>query len=201
MYMMIFAGIVAMCGSVIDGVVVGNCLGADNMTAFGYAAPVFMIIASVGGIFSSGGKAECAVMTGEGRYDEARENFTRAIVLTIASGIIMMAILLAAAEPIAVFLGASGDYIELTAGYIRGLGIGVIPIMLLQVVTAYYSLDGAEILGFVCAVVMSAVNITLDLIVGLVLHGSLFGIGLATSVSYLLALMSLGLYFRKKEEL
>lgn len=73
--------------------------------------------------------------------------------------------------------------------------------MLLQVVTAYYSLDGAEILGFVCAVVMSAVNITLDLIVGLVLHGSLFGIGLATSVSYLLALMSLGLYFRKKDRL
>lgn len=201
MYMMIFAGIVAMCGSVIDGVVVGNCLGADNMTAFGYAAPVFMIIASVGGIFSSGGKAECAVMTGEGRYDEARENFTRAIVLTIISGIIMMAALLSAAEPIAAFLGASGDYIELTAGYIRGLGIGVIPIMLLQVVTVYYSLDGAEILGFVCAVVMSAVNITLDLIVGLVLHGSLFGIGLATSVSYLLALMSLGLYFRKKDRL
>ena len=36
MCMMIFAGIVAMCGSVIDGVVIGNCLGADNMTAFGF---------------------------------------------------------------------------------------------------------------------------------------------------------------------
>lgn len=201
MYMMIFAGIVAMCGSVIDGVVVGNCLGADNMTAFGYAAPVFMIIASIGGIFSSGGKAECAVMTGEGRYDEARENFTLAIILTIAFGIIITVLLLAAAEPIAAFLGASGEYVKPTAGYIRGIGIGAVPIMLLQVVTAYYSLDGAEALGFICAVVMSAVNITLDFIVGLVLHGSLFEIGLATSISYLAALLSLGLYFTKKDRL
>ena len=201
MCMMIFAGIVAMCGSVIDGVVIGNCLGADNMTAFGYAAPVFMVIASIGGIFSSGGKAECAVLTGAGRYDEARENFMRAVVLTVLSGVLLMVLLLAAAEPIAALLGASGEYVALTAGYIRGLGVGVIPTMLLQVVTAYYSLDGAEILGFVCAVVMSAVNITLDLIVGLVLHGTLFQMGLATSISYLLALLSLGLYFTKKDRL
>ena len=94
MCMMIFAGIVAMCGSVIDGVVIGNCLGADNMTAFGYAAPVFMVIASIGGIFSSGGKAECAVLTGAGRYDEARENFMRAVVLTVLSGVLLMVLLL-----------------------------------------------------------------------------------------------------------
>ena len=35
MIMMIFAGVVAMCGSVIDGVIIGNCLSADSMTAFG----------------------------------------------------------------------------------------------------------------------------------------------------------------------
>ena len=42
MILMIFAGVVAMCGSVIDGVIIGNYLSADSMTAFGYASPVFI---------------------------------------------------------------------------------------------------------------------------------------------------------------
>jgi len=65
MTMMIFAGVVAMCGSFIDGVVIGNFLGADHMASFGYAAPVFMIIAAVAGIFANGGKALCSAYLGE----------------------------------------------------------------------------------------------------------------------------------------
>lgn len=56
MIMMIFAGVVAMCGSVIDGVIIGNCLSADSMTAFGYASPVFIFLAAIGGVLSNGGK-------------------------------------------------------------------------------------------------------------------------------------------------
>ena len=78
MTLMIFAGIVAMCGSVIDGVIIGNCLSTESMTAFGYASPVFIFLAAIGGVFSNGGKAQCAILTGKGLYDEARENFTRA---------------------------------------------------------------------------------------------------------------------------
>ena len=75
MIMMIFAGVVAMCGSVIDGVIIGNCLSADSMTAFGYASPVFIFLAAIGGVLSNGGKAQCAILTGKGLYEEARENF------------------------------------------------------------------------------------------------------------------------------
>lgn len=56
MIMMIFAGVVAMCGSVIDGVIIGNCLSADSMTAFGYASPVFIFLAAIGGVLSNGEK-------------------------------------------------------------------------------------------------------------------------------------------------
>ena len=86
MIMMIFAGVVAMCGSVIDGVIIGNCLSADSMTAFGYASPVFIFLAAIGGVLSNGGKAQCAILTGKGLYEEARENFSRIFLLTSCAG-------------------------------------------------------------------------------------------------------------------
>lgn len=72
--------------------------------------------------------------------------------------------------------------------------------MLLQVVTAYYSLDGAEILGFVCAVVMSAVNITLDLIGRTCASRRLIWDRACDLCSYLLALMSLDFISEKKTD-
>lgn len=201
MTLMIFAGIVAMCGSVIDGVIIGNCLSTESMTAFGYASPVFIFLAAIGGVFSNGGKAQCAILTGKGLYDEARENFTRAVILTICFGILIMTICLAAAEPIAALFGASGSFVALTAEYIRGLAIGAVPIIMLQVMTGYLGLDGAEIFGFFGAVIMSVINIFLDLMIGLVWHGGLFEMALGTSVSYLAALLFQLPYFRRKNRL
>ena len=201
MTLMIFAGVVAMCGSVIDGVIIGNCLSPDNMTAFGYASPVFIFLAAIGGVFSNGGKAQCAILTGKGLYEEARENFTRAFLLTVGFGILITIICFTAARPIAIFFGASGTFVSLTAEYIRGLAIGAVPIIMLQVMTGYLGLDGAEIFGFFGAVIMSAVNIFLDLMIGLVWHGGLFEMALGTSVSYLAALLVQLPYFRRKNRL
>ncbi len=201
MTMMIFAGVVAMCGSFIDGVVIGNFLGADHMASFGYAAPVFMIIAAVAGIFANGGKALCSIYLGEGKYEEARKNYTLSMLSSAVFGVLITIVCQFAAEPIARLLGASGSYVAETAGYIRGIGIGAVPIMLMQVITSYLSLDNAEKLSFVGAFVMAAVNITLDLLVGLVWHGGLFEMALVTSVSYLAALLAQLVYFKHKDRL
>jgi Na+-driven multidrug efflux pump len=201
MLMMIFAGVVAMCGSFIDGVVTGNYLGADKMASFGYASPLFMLIAAIAGVFANGGKALCSLYLGEGNYDKARSSFSLALISTVAFGIIITAVCLAGADKIAVVLGASGDYVYETAQYIRGLGIGAIPIMLMQVLTSYLSLDNAEGLSFLGAIVMTVVNITLDLMVGLVWHGGLFEMALATSTSYLAATLSILIYFLRKDRL
>ena len=201
MIMMIFAGVVAMCGSVIDGVIIGNCLSTDSMTAFGYASPVFIFLAAIGGVLSNGGKAQCAILTGKGLYEEARENFSRIFLLTVILGIGITFLCLAAAKPVAVLFGASGAYIPLTVEYIRGLAIGTIPIIMMQVMTGYLGLDGGEIYGFYGAVIMSAVNIFFDLMVGIIWHGGLFEMALATSVSYLAALLVQFLYFRRKNRL
>ena len=129
MTLMIFVGVVAMCGSVIDGVIIGNCLPSECMTAFGYASPVFIFLAAVGGVFANGGKAQCAVLTGKGHYEEARENFTGAFLMSVAAGILIMIVCLLSAESLAAFMGAEGALISLTAEYIRGLATGAVPIL------------------------------------------------------------------------
>lgn len=201
MTLMIFAGVVAMCGSVIDGVIIGNCLSSECMTAFGYASPVFIFLAAVGGVFANGGKAQCAVLTGKGHYEEARENFTGAFLMSVAAGILIMTVCLLSAESLAAFMGAEGALISLTAEYIRGLATGAVPIILLQVITGYLGLDGAEIFGFFGAIIMSVVNVCFDLMVGLVWHGGLFEMALVTSVSYLAAVLIQLPYFKRTNRL
>lgn len=198
---MMFAGVVATIGSFIDGVVVGNYMGQESMAAFGYASPMFMLMVSISGIFADGGKALCSKYIGEEKYDKVRRNYTLSCAVATIAGLTLMLLCVLAARPIAYLLGARGDLIQPTADYVRGLGIGAIPITLMQVVTSYTCLDNAEILCFMGALMMTLVNVALDVLVALVWQGGLFGMAMATSASYLAGLLVQLVYFRRKDRL
>ncbi|MDD5952957.1 MAG: MATE family efflux transporter [Oscillospiraceae bacterium] len=201
MMTMMFAGVVAMAGSFIDGVVIGNVMGQQSMAAFSYASPVFLLIASLAGIFANGGKALCSQYIGEEKYGEVRKNFTMAGITVIVLGLVITAVCMTLSTPIAMLLGARDDLVPLAADYIFGLGIGAVPIMLMQLITSYLCLDNAERLCFFGAVCMTVVNIGLDLLFSMVWQGGLLGMGLATSLSYVAALLLELVYFFRKDRL
>ena len=56
----IFAAIAGTIGMVVDGILIGYCLGEGSMAAFGIASPVFLVLYALGGVLSSGMQAKCA---------------------------------------------------------------------------------------------------------------------------------------------
>ena len=83
------------------------------------------------------------------------------------------------------------------AAYIRGLGAGALPIIISQVLMAFTKTDGSPRLGLYSIIVMTVINITLDFCNVLFFHLGMFGMAMATSISYFAAVFICLIHFFK----
>ncbi|MGN1086507.1 MAG: MATE family efflux transporter [Porcipelethomonas sp.] len=195
----VLATLAATIGMLVDGIVIGQYLGRDCVSSFGLASPVFILIAALAGIFSNGGTSCCSRYIGRGEEQGIKLNFSVTCAASVITGILVTLICILCCTPIAELLGAEGDLIFHTSEYIRGIGMGGIVIILSQVIMIYIRMDDDSMLGFISVLFMTACNIALDIIFGIILKLGMYGMGLATSISYLVCLLVCMLHFRKKK--
>ena len=77
----------------------------------------------------------------------------------------------------------------MTANYTRGFGLRIIPAVMVTTLYPIMQLEGDKTRMMVSFTAMSVVDIILDLVNGYVVHGGIFGMGVATSVSSLVAML------------
>ncbi len=193
----ILAIIAATIGSMVDGIVIGNFLGVTAMAAFGVASPAFIILAAFSGIFSSGAQTLCGKLMGKGDSQGVNRVFSITCLMLIISGVLITALVMIFAEPIAKMLGASDALVTMVADYLRGLSVGIIGIISSSTLMAFMQLDGDPIRSFVSVLVMTAANIALDLANVYIFDGGMFGMALATSISYYASIIVILFHFRK----
>lgn len=201
LFMSILATVAATVGMLVDGIVIGQFLGGDCVSAQGLASPVFILVTAAAGVFCNGGTSCCSNHLGRGEDEKIRLNFTVTCAGAFIIGVLVVAVCVCFGNPIAVFLGAERELVSLTGDYVRGIGIGGVFIMLSQVIMYYIRLDNDSALSFISVVVMTVVNIALDLIFTNVFHMGMFGMGLATSISYGVCLLVCCIHFLKKENI
>ena len=129
--------------------------------------------------------------------DRVNEVFTIAVICAGAAALICAAACLIFPETAAGFLGAEGEILPLAAAYIRGLGAGALPIIISQVLMAFTKTDGSPRLGLYSIIVMTVINITLDFCNVLFFHLGMFGMAMATSISYFAAVFICLIHFFK----
>lgn len=121
------------------------------------------------------------------------------ILIAALAGILITAVCVPGCDWVASLLGAKGELVSLTGDYVRGIGCGGIFIMLSQVIMIYVRTDNDSVLGFISVIFMAAANVAMDILLGLVLKWGLFGMGLATSISYLVCLLVCLVHFFRKD--
>jgi len=196
---MIFSAMVTLIGMMVDGIIIGNFLGEQAMAAYGLASPVFVVIAALGGVFSSGMQTACAKSLGNGDLKAANQKFSAMFFSALAAGFICMTALFVCAGPIAVLLGASGESASLyepTAKYISGLAIGIPGTLVMLLLTPIMQLDNDRSRTMRATAIMTVANIIGDLLVAFVLPLGMLGMALATSISYYVAAAILLLHFK-----
>lgn len=113
-------------------------------------------------------------------------------------GSLITALGLAFTPQIARFLGAQDALLVPTVDYMRGYFLGAIPTIMTTAMMGFVKIDGSTKLPIACIFVMTSVNIILDLVFTLVFNMGMFGMELATSVSYLCAVLMACSHFFKK---
>lgn len=202
LWVMVMSAMVALIGMLVDGLVIGNFLGVDAMAAYGLASPIFVVIAAIGGVISSGLQTVCAKLLGGGKVEEAKRSFSAMLITGILSGVFFMVVLMVFSGSLATALGASGDSAQLfepTRNYRFGLSLGIPGMLVTMLMSPIMQFDNDRGRVMKSYIWMTLVNISGDLLVAFVLPWGMLGMALFTSISYYVALIVFILHFFKKD--
>ena len=186
----------------VDSIIVGRVLGVECMSAYGLALPLLTLLVAIGTMISCGVQVVCAKALGFGDLDEASACYTTSIVISLIMAAMGMSVIFAACDPICILLGARDTdhtvFVQ-TGAFLKGYFLGA-PFFFLSQITAPYLQAMGKRMTLLCSVlVMTLSDIVFDLLSQYVFHSGMFGIGMASGLSYLAALLVCVGFFLKKD--
>lgn len=170
--------------STVDGLFVSRLIGTDALSAVTLVMPIVMISLAFGGMIGTGGNALIAKKIGEGKEQEARQNFSLLLLVTLVISIFISIIGLSFLEPILRLLGAEGDLFNLSRQYAIPLLILFPLSMFGMVFQLSFITVGKAHLGFVVSALGGITNIILDFLLIAVFNMGVAGAAIATSIGY-----------------
>ncbi|MCM1333122.1 MAG: MATE family efflux transporter [Bacteroides sp.] len=181
--------------TIIDGIFVGQGVGANGIAAVNIVAPLFMVVTGIGLMFGIGSSVIASIRLANEEIKAARIIMTQAflvgIILTL---LISLPCLLFPAETVTV-LGSSSVLLPLAVDYIVWLIPGMVFLMIECVGMMLIRLDGSPKYAMMCNVVAAVFNIGLDYYLVFPMDMGVKGAAVATSVSCALGGVMVLIYF------
>ena len=184
----------------IDNMIIGRFLGLHALASYSYANPLLLTIGAAGTLMSTGIQVSCSRSLGKGSREETNRCYSTALVTSAVFSILFAVAAVVFRTPLARLLGA-GDTSVLgpTSDYIAGFSIGAPAMMSALVLIPFMQIAGQSNLLIVAVLSMTVADVGLDLLNAYVLDFGMFGMGLASSLSYYIALIIAGIYFMSKK--
>ena len=191
-----------MLGTTVDGIVTGQFLGADAVTATGLLNPITMVFSMVGTVLGSGTSLLCSRYLGMADPDRMNRTFSTSVSFMAVSAVVFSILMYVLSPTLATAVGASGEN-EVLKPLIVDYFHGYAPVLLAQWLSVGLSslmqLDSDAKRAMLSTLVSTSLNITGDLLNVKVFHGGMFGMSLATTLSTYAGAVVLLLHFRKKD--
>ena len=185
----------------IDNIMIGQFLGEEAIAAYGLANPILLLIGALGSMLSAGVQVACSRSLGRGSQEETNAGYSSAIGITaVVSGAFLLLVLLLR-NPLATLMGAGseGTLYDHTRDYLAGFIIGAPGSMGALILVPFMQMAGKSGLLIAAVLGMTVADVGFDLLNVLVFHGGMFGMGLASSLSYYAALLIGAFYFLSKK--
>ncbi len=185
----------------IDNIMINRFLGINAVAAYELSNPLLLSIGAVSGMLSAGIQVACSKSLGSGSNEETDRGYSTAIVIAVAVSVVFMLGVLIFRRPLAHFVGAgdSGEVYDNTVDYLAGFTIGAPGSMIALVLVPFLMMSGRT--GLLVAAVsgMTVTDVLFDFLNVLVFKGGMFGMGLASSLSYYTAVLIGITYFVSKK--
>lgn len=188
--------------TVIDGVFVGQGVGAEGIAAVNIVAPVFMVVTGIGLMFGIGSSVVASIRLSENRVKAARIILTQAFVVGgVLVGLIGVGCLIVPRSVVYAF-GCSPLLEEKAVSYLLGLLPGLFFLFVECVGMMLIRLDGSPKYAMSVQIVAAVVNIVLDWYLVFPLGWGVMGAALATSIACVVGgVMVLVYFFRFRDRL
>ena len=187
-------------GNVVDGIIVGNLISEDGVSAINLSKPINQFIFTLHLLINAGAGMLVAYALGKKHIDDARRFFTRALTLSMGLGI-MLAIAggLLFPNQVAHMLCKNDQLLPLAHEYMQVLLLGNPAFILMWGLSTMVGVDGSPHLVSMAVIIDNAINLLLDIVFIQVFGWGIAGSSAATVVGHLVGIAILLSHWRKPE--
>lgn len=185
--------------TVVDGIFVGQGVGADGVGAVNIAYPFIMIFMAVEMLASIGGLTVMAIRKGRGDETGMNRAFMHSLTATVLVGTVFTVLAVVFTVPVSRMMGANGTFLAMVCDYIFWYGVFMLPCALNTELQGAVRNDGDPVLASVSTVTATMLNIIGDWLFVFPLQMGLKGAAIATGISQVVSLLiCLSHFVRKK---
>ncbi len=185
-------------GNVVDGIIVGNLIGQDGVSAINLSKPVVQLYMTLNLLLGMG--ASMIVGNALGKKDNTRSTyvFTLAIIINLVIGLIFTVVGLTANSSVARLLCNNELLLKPSEEYLLPMLLGAPAYMMMWTFSAMISVDGSPRLASMAIIIDNAVNLSLDLVFISLFGWGITGSSMATVVGHLVGIAIMMRHFKYK---
>lgn len=181
--------------SIIDGIVVSNYVGPTALAVIALFMPIERTLTTINTIFLGGAQILCGQYIGKNQVRKSVGVFSTAVFFLVAIGLGITLTCVLFCGPIASLFVRDAVIAADLRNYILGYAPGIVPMMLVPLLTAFLQMERQETRSYVAMCSMIVLNVVLDILFVSVFHWGTLGLGLATAVGNISGLLILGSYY------
>ena len=187
-------------GNVVDGIIVGNLISEDGVSAINLSKPINQFIFTLHLLINAGAGMLVAYALGQKKIDDARRFFTRALSLSLGLGLLLAIVGgLMFPHQTARLLCSNEQILPLAQDYMQVLLIGNPAFILMWGLSTMVGVDGSPRLVSLAVIIDNAVNLLLDIVFIQFFGWGITGSSAATVVGHLVGIAILLTHWRKPE--
>lgn len=196
MFLPTLVGMVSMVAlNVTDGAFVGRGVGSDALAAVNIVAPIFLITSGIGLMMGIGSSVAASIHLSQDNLKAARINMTQALAASATIGCLLAVLFYNCQEPLCMLFGCSVELLPLACSYMKWISL-LTPFSMVGIVAMFMvRLDGSPRVAMAINCMAAGLNILLDYIFIFPMRMGLEGAGIATTISFSIAIIPIGIYF------
>lgn len=177
-----------------DRTIAAIFIGASALVATTLVTPLLYFIYGISALFIGGLGAYVGLLIGRENIDKAKKISSGILLLLGLVGLIISLPSIIFSNQISIFLGARGDMIVMASTYLRIISLSF-PIMLIArgIDVLIYN-DGNPKFSFKLSIIVTIMNLGLNIITVAVFNWGIFGLAISTVISEIVMLIG-GLYY------
>lgn len=181
--------------TIVDGFFVAKGVGPEALAAVNLSMPFNNFVFAVGLLFATGASTMISFALGRGDLEEAREIFSRNLVVVTILGLLITVTVLFNLESVALFLGATDMTLEYVKGYVRWIAIFAVFFIVSYNLEVQVKANGAPQLTAIGVASCGITNVVLDYVFVMEWKMGIDGAAMATGLSQVISTSIFLIYF------